>query len=210
MQNLHRYKITEIPERRYRTREYRDANGNPQRTQEEFFTYRPVNVIDGWARFGHYVIDAIILWVIQTLVNAALGFAIGLESSRRITEMDDLFALQLKLSLIGMAISFGYYCIFEVMFASTPGKMILGRIVIDEYALKPEPGTIVIRTLSRLVPFEAFSCLGERGWHDRWSKTFVVDKQEAALLWDLLGQVERDRAQQDADNYRRTQGPTLQ
>ena len=83
----------------------------------------------------------------------------------------------------------------------------MGRLVIDEYALKPEPGKIVLRSLSRLVPFEAFSCLGDRGWHDRWTQTFVVDKQEAETLWNLINQVERDKTQQDADNYRNAQGP---
>lgn len=207
MENLHRYKITEIPERRYRTRQYRDNLGQLQTGTEEYTTYREVKVITGWARFGHYIIDAVILWVVQSLINAAFGFAVGFEASRRVTDIDDLFALQMKLSLIGLSVSFIYYCVFEIMFSSTPGKMMLGRIVIDEYALKPEPGSIVIRSLSRLVPFEAFSCLADRGWHDRWSKTFVVDKQEAETLWNLLNQVERDRAQYDADNYRRQQGP---
>lgn len=29
--------------------------------------------------------------------------------------------------------------------------------------------------MARMVPFEAFSFLGERGWHDSWSGTQVVE-----------------------------------
>jgi hypothetical protein len=37
-----------------------------------------------------------------------------------------------------------------------------------------------------LIPFEIFSCLGSRGWHDKLSNTFVVSKKEAETLRSLL------------------------
>lgn len=208
METLKRIKITEIPEARYRTREYRDANGQLQRGTEQYWSYREVKVIDGWARFGHYLIDAVILYVIQQIIGFLFGFTSGLAGG--FSGPEDKLILQLQVIGINMVIHFAYYCIFEVMYASTPGKMMLGRIVIDEYALKPEPGTIAIRTLSRMVPFEAFSCLGQRGWHDQWSKTFVVDKKEAEQLWNLLNQAEQNKAFQDAEAYRNQQGPNFQ
>lgn len=207
MENLRRIKITEIPETRYRYRQYRDANGQYQQGNEPYTAYREVKVIDGWARFGHYMIDSVILWVIQQIIGFLFGFSAGL--SRGISSQEDLLILQLQAAGIGMVASFAYFFIFEAMYASTPGKMMLGRIVIDEYALKPEPGRIAIRSISRMVPFEAFSCLAPRGWHDQWSKTFVVDKKEAELLWNLLNQAEQNQTFKDAEAYRNQQGPNF-
>jgi hypothetical protein len=59
--------------------------------------------------------------------------------------------------------------------------------VIDEYGNKPDFEKLIIRSLIRLVPFEIFSCwFSDRGWHDRWSDTFVVSDQEYEKLQILL------------------------
>jgi uncharacterized RDD family membrane protein YckC len=58
--------------------------------------------------------------------------------------------------------------------------------VIDIYGNKPELGTNILRNIIRLVPFEIFSCLSERGWHDRWSETFVVKDEEYNKIKELL------------------------
>ena len=60
---------------------------------------------------------------------------------------------------------------FEKLFLKSLGK----TIVIDLYGSKPDIGTNILGNIIRLVPFESISCLlNERGWHDRWSDTFVV------------------------------------
>jgi uncharacterized RDD family membrane protein YckC len=202
MENIKRYKITDIPETRYRTREYRDAEGKLQRTQQEYFAYREVQVIQGWARFAHYLIDLVFLTIIRYGINFGIGFAIG---SGMVGGRTDDLSLQIGVSLFGMFLNLIYYTLFEAMYASTPGKLLLGRVVIDEYGQRPETGTVMLRSLSRLVPFEAFSCMAERGWHDRWTKTFVVSKEEAARLAELLVVLERDTAQREADDFRKTQ-----
>lgn len=208
MSGIHRFKITQITETRFRNRAVQDADGQIRNVQEQYQVYREVKVIKGWARFAHYLIDAIIIGVIQTLVNFLIGFAVAEQYVEPGSEAD--LILRLKLSGVGMVVTFIYYVVFEIFYASSPGKLLLGRIVIDEYALKPEPGTVMLRSLCRLVPFEAFSCLADRGWHDRWSKTYVVDRDEAELLWNLLGKAERDYTQQEADRYRESQqGPQL-
>jgi uncharacterized RDD family membrane protein YckC len=70
----------------------------------------------------------------------------------------------------------GYYVFFEGIFAATPGKMITKTRVVRLDGGKPLMGQILGRTLSRFVPFEAFSFFSStsQGWHDRWSKTRVV------------------------------------
>jgi uncharacterized RDD family membrane protein YckC len=78
---------------------------------------------------------------------------------------------------------FSYYVFFEYFFQATIDKMICGSIVIDEYGERPKFKQIIYRTLSRIVPFEAFSCLGDRPWHDSWTDTYVLPKK---TLKDLL------------------------
>jgi uncharacterized RDD family membrane protein YckC len=71
----------------------------------------------------------------------------------------------------------------------TPGKFLTKTVVIDEYANKPDFGTLLLRSFARLVPFEPFSCWGDtysRGWHDKWSNTWVVKEEERDELKKLL------------------------
>ncbi len=77
-----------------------------------------------------------------------------------------------------------YYIIGEYKYQKTIGKYLTKSVVVDEYGDRPELKTIILRSLIRLVPFETFSCLGEpsSGWHDRWSKTFVVTEEELVEL----------------------------
>lgn len=72
-----------------------------------------------------------------------------------------------------------YYNVFEIFFARTIGKFITQTIVVDEIGEKPNHEQILTRTLCRLIPFEILSFLGMpcRGWHDRISKTYVVNKE---------------------------------
>jgi len=81
-----------------------------------------------------------------------------------------------------------YYMLAEYKFQQTLGKMLTKSIVINEFAEAPSLSTCLLRTLIRFVPFEGFSCLGSpsRGWHDRWTKTYVVHKDEVPKLKALL------------------------
>lgn len=78
-----------------------------------------------------------------------------------------------------------YYILCEYKWQQTIGKLLTKTVVIDEYGNKPDLSTILLRSLIRLVPFEAISCYGDKfshGWHDRWSKTWVVSKEEVETL----------------------------
>jgi hypothetical protein len=58
--------------------------------------------------------------------------------------------------------------------------------VVDEYGEKPTFSQIVGRSFARIVPFEVFSCLGATGWHDDWSKTYVIRKKDLHELKLLI------------------------
>lgn len=72
------------------------------------------------------------------------------------------------------------YLVMECFFGRSFGKLILGTTVVNKNGLKPSLGFIIIRTLSRLIPFDVLSFLGKSGrmWHDSLSNTFVVEKKE--------------------------------
>lgn len=77
-----------------------------------------------------------------------------------------------------------YYVAFEAATDRTIGKYITGTIVVKEDGSKPEFTDIFIRSISRFVPFEALSFFGKsgRGWHDKWSKTYVIKASEAPMV----------------------------
>jgi uncharacterized RDD family membrane protein YckC len=86
---------------------------------------------------------------------------------------------------LGIIISLGYYLLFESIWNKTPAKFLTKTKVITKDGEKPSFKTILIRTLCRLIPFEAFSFLGSKnpvGWHDEISKTRVIDDKVAFYL----------------------------
>jgi uncharacterized RDD family membrane protein YckC len=68
----------------------------------------------------------------------------------------------------------------ELYFSRTFGKYFTKTVVIKHNGSKPKVKSIVIRTLVRMIPIEAFSFLSgnSRGWHDTLSVTYVVNKHE--------------------------------
>lgn len=159
----------------------KDAYGNVTRDPYQANVKRPVEVVTPGIRFGYYIIDAIILGLIN--------YAFGLMFQNVIrTDVGNQYSLIFySFNYISLFFSFIFYSVFESTIQATPGKLILGYTVIDEYARKPEVSKILLRSIIRWVPFEAFSCLSDRGWHDKWSKTYVVKKSEKETLQKLLG-----------------------
>jgi uncharacterized RDD family membrane protein YckC len=87
-----------------------------------------------------------------------------------------------------IVVTVGYYFICEKTMQRTIGKFATKAVVINQYAEPADDGSLIGRSFSRLVPFEAFSCLSDRGWHDRWSKTYVVTTDERDKLKRLLNE----------------------
>lgn len=125
-------------------------------------------------RFVHLLIDYFAFFAFLFIVIFALGIvftALGNDAFIRWTVSG---SVSVNLASIGFYLV--YYFLFETFTARTLAKFITGTIVIDEFGEKPSARTVLIRTLCRLIPFEHFSFLGDRGWHDSISKTYVVKK----------------------------------
>lgn len=83
--------------------------------------------------------------------------------------------LYLILFLVGYLNYILYYTLCEKLFKGyTLGKLISGTRAIrqdgDELTFK----NALLRSLSRLVPFEVFSGFNSLTWHDSWTDTMVV------------------------------------
>lgn len=119
-------------------------------------------------RFGNFFIDIIVYYalffLLSTLINQILVILI--------TPLVNLVALGLYFSLV------------ELLFGGrTPGKMITGTKAVQEDGSPITSSQAFARGFSRVVPFEAFSALGSGTypWHDRWSRTYVIDIKESTL-----------------------------
>lgn len=68
-----------------------------------------------------------------------------------------------------------YYSFCERAFKGyTLGKLITGTRAIRDDGQELTFKDAILRTLSRLVPFEIFSGFADRPWHDSWTRTTVV------------------------------------
>lgn len=118
----------------------------------------------------HFVIDSIII---------AVAYILFFKNT------ENLYAISIIFK--GLLLQFLYYFILEYTFKTTIGKLYTGTKVVSQDGTVTH--TIFIRTLCRLIPFEPFSFLfGIQGWHDRFSKTIVIDKrlrkEQVAILKD--------------------------
>ena len=129
----------------------------------------PVATVSSGIRFVHLIIDSFVIQVFIYLLNLFPIIEIGL-----------LF------SFIMYPL---YYIFFEYYYQWTPGKLVSNSIVVDKNGDKPDIRTIILRTFIRLIPFEPFSCFGSDswGWHDAWSKTYVINKDNLNILQEKSG-----------------------
>ena len=173
-------KITDLTIKKQTNREERDINGNWVRKSVIADIKRRVKVISGGKRFAHYFIDLILFHIFYEVISRIL---LLFDISDSIGVLFIGFIHVNSMFIISYSL---YYIIFEYFFQKSPGKFLTKSRVIDVYGNKPSISNIIIRSVIRLVPFEVFSCLSDRGWHDRWSDTFVVPDEEAIKLKELL------------------------
>lgn len=178
-----RTKITEIKEYYTVKRKEKNKAGEMVEVDKTFWRYKEINYVKGWPRFGHFLLDRVFYYIIAILVGITLGGILGFFGYANLFyNFNDRF-----LDLIFYCTVYpGYYLLLESTSQASLGKLILGRVVVDEYGEKPAFKQILGRSFARIVPFEPFSCFGTRGWHDEWSKTFVIRKKDLEELKVLV------------------------
>jgi uncharacterized RDD family membrane protein YckC len=78
--------------------------------------------------------------------------------------------------------------LFYAIFESLTGGKTLGKLATQTRAVNADGSrinfkTALLRSLSRMVPFDVFSALGDPSypWHDRWTNTYVIDEGASTL-----------------------------
>ncbi|MBK8567145.1 MAG: RDD family protein [Saprospiraceae bacterium] len=122
-------------------------------------------------RFANFIIDRIAFYIIFIALSMLVALIIGpeiLDSMSNINRFADY--------LLTALFMFVYYLLSEsLMKGRTIGKLLTKTCVVDEYGRVPDFSVTLKRTACRFVPFDAFSFLGEDGWHDNWSGTRVIE-----------------------------------
>jgi uncharacterized RDD family membrane protein YckC len=140
-------------------------------------------------RFLNYILDFIFLLFFAYGFGFFLGMMLGVIFAASpdflyyiLTKLENnkLFDYSLRVVVIMV-----YFVVSEALTGRTLAKFITRTKVVTEEGEKPGFQTIFIRSLCRLVPLDNFSFLWAEttGWHDRWSKTIVIDcsKQKTSL-----------------------------
>ena len=148
-----------------------------QNYQNQFRVQQSLYASTG-TRILNFIVDYLMQIGIVFMLTSGLGlFCEFTDNYDLCYSWDSMNALEEY--LLGVLVLFVYYTSFEMYFAQSPAKFLTQTIVVDEFGNKPSNKSILIRSLSRIVPFDGLSFLGgQPGWHDRWADTFVVDKKE--------------------------------
>ncbi|MBX2924577.1 MAG: RDD family protein [Chitinophagaceae bacterium] len=133
-------------------------------------------------RFANFLIDTIVLYFIMGLIYTA----IALVDPDMWTWMEADQVLARVINWLIDAVLFGSLMglIETITKGRSPGKLITGTKAIQQDGNPITASEAFARGFIRMVPFEAFSALGSPcyPWHDKWTKTYVIDIKESALM----------------------------
>ncbi|MFC1632426.1 RDD family protein [Candidatus Omnitrophota bacterium] len=121
----------------------------------------------------------------KRLINLFLDFGLAIAFSfvgqllLMLSGLYDLLQIdKINERALGYIIFMLYFASTETIWGKSGAKLVTKTRVILRDGSKPGFGDIIVRTLCRLIPFDSFSFLGSKnpiGWHDRLSKTIVID-----------------------------------
>ena len=149
-----------------------ESNYTAYSPQENLLDDMDVHLVRAGAgqRFANYIIDYISFIIFLVLMALVLPGEVGYI----------VFVPFVPYVLYGL-----YSSTVEAL---TKGKS-LGKLITGTRAVRIDgspisAGTAFQRGFSRLVPFEAFSALGDgtNPWHDRWTDTYVIVEKESRDL----------------------------
>lgn len=131
-----------------------------------------------WQRFANYFIDKLIINIAFLLFGFAAVFIDNILGTYHLTQF--IYKLSQIGRLADIVLTSIIYFIYTFLMeyftqGRTIGKYITGTKVIMTDGETPTINELFVRNLSRLVPFDGLSFLGENGWHDNWSDTRVVN-----------------------------------
>ncbi|HEY4334693.1 MAG TPA: RDD family protein, partial [Puia sp.] len=99
-------------------------------------------------------------------------------------EDDNMTTIYIKIYLMVIVLDLFLWTAIEYLGqGKTLGKLITGTRAVNEDGSFITFKTALLRSLSRMVPFEPFSAFGDPSypWHDRWTRTYVIDDKQSRL-----------------------------
>jgi len=125
------------------------------------------NIVKRCTRFINFIVDFLCFIFITTIIF----FVIGRYIDASIIENG------YSNRLLSILIYLTYYTVFESVFSTTPGKLVTKTKVVEKNTNSISFSTAVIRSVSRIIPFEPISIFfsaNKLSWHDKFSNTKVI------------------------------------
>jgi uncharacterized RDD family membrane protein YckC len=132
-------------------------------------------------RFANLLIDRLILYALWRFILGPLAvnmiISMGLYTYDRVGLWVELYLFAVVFDVMIIAIQ------EATMGGKTFGKLITRTRAVNENGTPIDFRKALMRSLSRAVPFEAFSALGAPcyPWHDRWTGTLVIDEKTSRM-----------------------------
>jgi uncharacterized RDD family membrane protein YckC len=151
---------------------------DPYRIPETELVEAPlVEVVESaskWRRFFNWLIDRL---VIYSLIFAVIVLAYAFGGDQVVAWVDGIDTLTEY--AITYATMLAYYTIMEGVLGFSVGKLVTGTRAVDAQGRRLTFGRGLLRSLCRLIPFDAVSLLlsdddVRRAWHDSITDTYVV------------------------------------
>ncbi|WP_300604127.1 RDD family protein [Niabella sp.] len=131
-------------------------------------------------RFLNFLIDLVVYYMLTFVVGFIAASLYPPIAFYLVEEQQQGFSI--VLSLLALVIFVLYMTITEAFLSGRSiGKLITNTRAVNLDGTRISFKTALLRSLSRAVPFSAFSALGAPcdPWWDQWTKTLVIDQKKA-------------------------------
>ena len=144
----------------------------------------PVEYVGFWARFVAFIVDSLLAaFILSPIVGIFLKEESVDMQSLLNTPQDLANAMMSPTNFVSWLLFAGAIIVFWIFKSATPGKMVIGAVIVDAETLaKPSNGQFIGRYFSYFI--STFLCgLGfawivwdarKQGWHDKLAGTVVI------------------------------------
>lgn len=128
-------------------------------------------------RILNYLIDfgfsLVVIWVLIILFAIGRYYIFGVDFDQSAADID---GVDPTVDRVGTLLMYALVLFFieKLSGGRSLGKLITGTRVVKTDGSELTTDDLLKRNFSRAIPFDAFSFLGDNGWHDRWSNTRVI------------------------------------
>ncbi|MDB5250832.1 MAG: hypothetical protein JWP27_1 [Flaviaesturariibacter sp.] len=130
-------------------------------------------------RFLNFMIDAVAVQYGLSFLTASLVLGAAYLLFPGVAEEDLLLEHTLSFVLISCFFNIVNITIYYTFCEKVFGGRTLGKLITGTKAVRTDGSPLslrnaLLRSLSRMVPFEPFSGFGDHPWHDTWTDTMVI------------------------------------